>query len=208
MQINQKKNERVTAYIDGFNLYFGMLEAGYNKFKWLDINKLILSLLQPNQTLIDICYFTSRVRNNPSKEKRQSTFIEALESVDVKVIYGNYQANVIKCQRCGHAWNDSKEKMTDVNIATQMIVDAYNDKYDMAMLVSGDSDLVPPINSIHQLFPHKRVFLAFPPARKNNSVAAVAKGHMTIGRNKLLNAQFPSEVVSNSGYMLKKPDNW
>ena len=35
--------------------------------------------------------------------------------------------------------------MTDVNIATQMMIDAFQDKYNMAMLISGDSDLVPPI---------------------------------------------------------------
>ena len=42
--------------------------------------------------------------------------------------------------------------MTDVNIATQMIIDAYQDKYDTAMLISGDSDLVPPIKAINENF--------------------------------------------------------
>lgn len=37
--------------------------------------------------------------------------------------------------------------MTDVNIATAIIVDAYKDAYDMAMLISGDSDLTPPIKA-------------------------------------------------------------
>jgi hypothetical protein len=42
--------------------------------------------------------------------------------------------------------------MTDVNIATQILIDAFQDKYDMTMLISGDSDLVPPIRTIHELF--------------------------------------------------------
>ena len=60
------------------------------------------------------------------------------------------------CNRCGHAWLIAKEKMTDVKIATQIIIDAYNDEYDMAMLISGDSDLVPPINSVHKNFKNNK----------------------------------------------------
>lgn len=98
--------------------------------------------------------------------------------------------------------------MTDVNIATQIIIDAYKDNYDTAMLISGDSDLVPPIKAVHQNFPEKRVFLAFPPKRHNNSVAIAAKGYITIGRKKLKNSQFEEEVAKNNGFILKKPIEW
>ena len=47
---------------------------------------------------------------------------------------------------------DQNEKMTDVNIATHLIIDAFQDRYDMAMLISGDSDLVPPIKAVHSLY--------------------------------------------------------
>lgn len=46
--------------------------------------------------------------------------------------------------------------MTDANIATSMIVDGFKDEYDMAILISGDCDLTPPIKSIHNLFRNKR----------------------------------------------------
>ncbi len=73
------KKERVIVYVDGFNLYFGIKEAGFENCKWLDIYQLILGLFKPNQELL-IKYFTSRVSNNPDKQKRQSTYIEALET--------------------------------------------------------------------------------------------------------------------------------
>jgi hypothetical protein len=38
------KKERVVVYIDGFNLYFGLLEAGLSNCKWLDIKKLVQNL--------------------------------------------------------------------------------------------------------------------------------------------------------------------
>jgi uncharacterized LabA/DUF88 family protein len=208
MQGDEKKRERVVAYIDGFNLYFGIREADFDNCRWLNVQKLALSLLKPHQTLVDVKYFTSRIRNNPDKEKRQTTYLDALESTDTKIIYGKYQDGTIECKRCGHQWRTAKEKMTDVKIATALIVDAYKDEYDMAMLISGDSDLVPPIQEVHNLFKNKRVFIAFPPKRQNSSMATVAKGSEIIGRKKLVDAQFDNEVLSKTGYKLSIPTKW
>lgn len=204
----QEKKERVLAYIDGFNLYFGIRDAGFDKCRWLNVDKLISSLLKPHQTLVGVKYFTSRVSNNPDKQKRQSTYIDALESTGVGIIYGKYQDGSTECSRCGNIWRTAKEKMTDVNIATAIIVDAYKDVYDMAMLVSGDSDLTPPIREVHNLFKQKRIFIAFPPKRHNSAMALVAKGSEIIGRKKLADAQFDEEVTSSTGYKLTIPLEW
>lgn len=208
MQHQEQKKERIIAYIDGFNLYFGMREASFDHCRWLNIKKLIQSLLHPHQELVAVKYFTSRVSNSPDKQKRQSTYIDAIESTGVKVFYGNYQDNTEECKRCGHQWRSAKEKMTDVNIATAMIIDAYNNEYDTAMLVSGDSDLTPPIKAIHSLFTDKRVFIAFPPKRHNSSMSLLAKGSLTIGRKKLVDAQFDNVVLSKIGFQLTKPIEW
>lgn len=208
MQITDNKNDRVIVYIDGFNLYFGMREAGLDSCRWLNVEKMIKKLLQPHQKLVQIKYFTSRVSNSPEKQKRQSTYIDALESTGVEIFYGNYQDGSQECKRCGHIWRTAKEKMTDVNIATTMLVDAFNDAYDMAMLVSGDSDLVPPIKAVHENFSKKRVLVAFPPKRHNSSIALVSKGSLTIGRKTLIDAQFDEIVKSKTGYNLKIPESW
>lgn len=203
-----EKKERVIVYVDGFNLYFGMKEAGFENCKWLDLQLLASNLIKPNQELIEVKYFTSRVGNNPDKQKRQSTYIDALETTNVKVLYGHYQSSSIECKRCGNNWPTYNEKMTDVNIATQMLIDAYQDRFDMAMLISGDSDLVPPIKAIHSLFTQKRVFVAFPPKRRNSSVALNAKGSIIIGRKKLIDSQFPDELTKRGGFILHKPAEW
>lgn len=208
MQKNKNIEERVLAYVDGFNLYFGMREAGYDHCRWLNVQKLIVNLLKPHQILIGVKYFTSRVSHNPDKQKRQSTYIDALESTDIKIIYGNYQDGSTECNRCGHKWRTAKEKMTDVNIATNIIIDAYKNEYDLAILVSGDSDLTPSIREVHTIFKNKRVFIAFPPKRHNNSMALVAKGSEIIGKKRLLDAQFEEHVSSKTGYLLTKPIGW
>jgi len=205
--MEQKKN-RVIVYIDGFNLYFGMKDAGFNQCKWLNVEKLVRSYLTANQELIEIKYFTSRITNNPQKQKRQTTYLEAIETTEVKIIYGLYKAKQIECDNCGHNWNISNEKMTDVNIATHIIIDAFHDKYDTAILISGDSDLVPPIKAVHQNFPNKVVSVFFPPNRHNNTVAGAAKGSQIIGRKKLIDSQFEENVKKKDGFILHKPTDW
>jgi uncharacterized LabA/DUF88 family protein len=207
-QDKKGKSERVIVYIDGFNLYFGMRDAGFDTCRWLNVRELIDSFLLPHQTMIEVKYFTSRVSNNPDKQKRQCTYLEAIDTTDVKIIYGHYQDGEQECKRCGHVWRTAKEKMTDVNIATALLVDAYNDDYDTAILVSGDSDLVPPIRAVHENFPTKKITVFFPPKRHNVTVAAAAKGSMIIGRKKLLDHQFPPNVQKEDGFILRRPAAW
>lgn len=205
--MNAPKN-RVIVYIDGFNLYFGMMDSGLDNCKWLNIEKLIRAYITPNQELIEIKYFTSRITNNPLKQKRQTTYLEALDTTMVNIIYGLYKAKDVECNNCGYNWKVSNEKMTDVNIATHIIIDAFQDGYDTAILISGDSDLVPPIKAVHSNFPQKAVSVFFPPARHNNSVAGAAKGSQTIGKKRLKDSQFESSVTKRDGYVLRKPNEW
>ena len=208
MNLSSKK-ERVIAYVDGFNLYFGMKAGGWNDTLWLNIQKLAHELLKPHQVLLHTKYFTSRVRNNPNKEKRQKTYIEAIETLlDCNIYYGHYQSQVEQCRICGHSYPYANEKMTDVNNAVEILTDAYSDKFDMALLITGDSDLVPPIRAVHKLFNNKRVFVAFPPNRFNISVKDAAKGSLMIGRKKLKDSQFAEKVKKKDGFVLMRPTEW
>ena len=47
-------NKGVIVYVDGFNLYFGMLQAGFDYCKWLDLILLSNNLLKSNQVLIEV----------------------------------------------------------------------------------------------------------------------------------------------------------
>lgn len=206
-QLKMSKN-RVIVYIDGFNLYFGMQDAGIENSKWLNIKSLIESYLTHNQELIEIKYFTSRITNQPGKQKRQTTYLEALETSGVTIIYGLYKAKDIECNNCGHNWSVSNEKMTDVNIATHLLLDAFEDKYDTAILISGDSDLVPPVKAIHKHFNKKSVSVFFPPNRHNVTVAGAAKGSQIIGKKKIKDHQFSLNITKKDGYILTKPESW
>jgi uncharacterized LabA/DUF88 family protein len=199
--------ERVVVYIDGFNLYFGMTSS-FPDIKWLDVELLAKNLLKSNQTLVSVKYFTSLVNHSPQKEKRQQSYLNALKTTDVKIIYGHYKSKPKSCKSCGHSWSDNEEKMTDVNIAVHMVADAIDDLFDCAILISGDSDLVPPITLIHSKFKNKRVTVIFPPNRHNNSVKNVAKGAFILGKQKLKQSQFPDQIPLKNGFILQKPNEW
>jgi len=103
---------------------------------------------------------------------------------------------------------DAQEKMTDVRIATEMIIDAFANNFDVALLISGDSDLVPPIEAIKRAHPHKRVNVAFPPGRNSHWLKQAADGQYMIGRGTLAKNRFPEIVRNSHGVELRQPIEW
>lgn len=203
--------ERVIAYIDGFNLYFGLKDSNFRRFYWLDVTKLTATLLRANQSLVQTKYFTARISANFStaKTRRQATYLDALETLSgLSIFYGHYLRKPARCNSCGATWTIHEEKMTDVRIATELLMDAHSDNFDTALLISGDSDLVPPVNAIHAAFPRKRVIVGFPPGRNSVNLKNAAKGAFHIGRDKLSRSQLPVSVVKPDGFILVRPAKW
>jgi uncharacterized LabA/DUF88 family protein len=202
-------NQRVITYIDGFNLYFGLRSAGWKRFYWLNLQALAQNLLAPGQDLVFTKYFTSRVSYPADKERRQSTFLEALETLsDFRTYYGHYQTNPQRCRQCGHRVWIPSEKMTDVNIAVEMMSDAYQDLCDVSILISADSDLSAPVRAIKELFPEKRVVVAFPPQRHSAQLQRLAHAYLQIGRASLARSLFAENVQKADGFILTRPSEW
>jgi len=201
--------ECVIAYVDGFNLYFGLKSRGWSRYYWLNIQLLAQNLLKPNQRLLLTKYFTARIAGPPDKQRRQSTYIEALETLnDFQIFYGKYQLNPRHCSHCGFQDEVPNEKMTDVNIAVEILKDAYQDKFDVALLISADSDLVPPIKTVRELFPNKRVVIASPPGRYSIDLVNSASKSFVISRRSIAKSLLPEEIEKEDGYILRCPSSW
>lgn len=201
--------QRVIAYIDGFNLYFGIRSKGWRRYYWLNPRLLIENLLKSGQQLFLTKYFTARVSHNPGKHKRQATFLEAVGTLpDTQIYYGHYLPKAQKCRCCGAIWESHEEKMTDVNIAVELLNDAYADAFDTALLLSADSDLTTPVESVLRRFPEKRIVIVCPPNRQSKRLEQTASASFRIGRKKLQDSQFPDEVTKPGGYVLKRPASW
>ena len=213
---------RVVAYIDGFNLYFGLREAGLRRFYWLDVVALCRNLLKPDQDLVAVKYFTSRVSgahpaDSPTaaflreeSRRRQGVYLDALGSLPgLNVIEGKFLAkSKLKCFRCGSLIHTFEEKMTDVNIATHLLIDAHQNTFDTALLISADSDLVPPVKIVGNNFPGKRVVAAFPPKRWSNDLAQAATAKFQIGNAILARSQLPDVVPLARGNRAVRPSQW
>jgi len=203
---------RVIAYVDGYNLYYGLRAKGWKSLYWLDIRSLVRNLVKPDQYLVHTKYFTARVSStaaDPRKSKRQGTYLEALETLpDFSIYYGHYLPKLVACHKCGSVWVTHEEKMTDVNIAVELLSDAYEDAFDTALLVSGDSDLSGAVQRTQALFSGKRVVVAFPPARASERLRNLATASFTIGRAILAKSLFPPVLTKADGYRLCKPPEW
>ncbi|MGB6165858.1 MAG: NYN domain-containing protein [Pseudonocardiaceae bacterium] len=201
---------RVAVYVDGFNLYFGLKAKYGRKYLWLDLQALATSLLRPGQTLEQITYFTARVRNDPEGQRRQSDYLDALASYSsrVTVVDGRFQEKPRRCRDCGAAWTVYEEKETDVNIAAALIEDAVLDRYDTALLISADSDLCPAIVTMKRLCPEKKIIAAFPPKRHSADLKRAVDGYLSLGDDKVRQAQLPTEVVNCAGITLRRPKHW
>ncbi len=202
---------RVIAYIDGFNLYFGLRAAGLKVGYWLDVGRLSERLLRSDQVLVRTRYFTARIRGSGPKladVHRQTTYLDALATrPSVTIQEGHFLEKIAQCKACGATWPTYEEKMTDVNIAVAMLADAFEDRFDTALVVSGDSDLTTPIQQIRERFPSKRVIVAFPPKRNSASLQAAATGFLRIGAADIRQSQLP-ETVEAGQVVLRRPITW
>ena len=147
---------RTFIYIDGFNFYYGAVKD--TPYKWLDFKKLFEYLTDPSHQIISIKYFTAKVTGkiDPDQPVRQKTYIRALRKYipEISVYYGKFLShNVFKPLAYPIDKNlfgknikfvnviKTEEKGSDVNLAVQLLNDAWLDLHDCAVIVSNDSDL-------------------------------------------------------------------
>ena len=156
-------------------------------------------MLSDRQHLTAIKYFTAPITGSKGKQDRQNAFLDALRTFpEIEIIFGRFQNDPKHCDRCGHSNFHPQEKKTDVNIATNLICDALGDKYDTAILVTADSDIVPAIQAVRKLKPTKRIVVAFPPGRYSKELENVAHASIKIWEPLLRKSRL-QEVIKRNG---------
>ena len=206
------KKKRAILYVDGFNLYYGIRGFTNPCVKWLNLESLGESFVDANTKLIEVKYFTAEIkfdeeRDNRDSCRRQTAYIKALEAfcTKIKIIYGSFLYKDRRCQECKRVSRIPEEKRTDVNIASHLIQDAYEDNFDCAFLISGDSDLTMPIQIVKSL--GKNVIVVFPPKRKSKELEKHASNLFHININMLRKHLLPS-TFSKEGKKHQCPEEW
>ena len=136
---------KVISYVDGLNLYHAIDDLNRPHLKWVDLWALSQSLLRPGQQLVAVNYFSAYATWMPARYKRHRTYVAALKTKGVSIHLANFKIKQQKCYTCSATWKSREEKETDVAIAAHLVSDALRDRFDLAILITADSDLKPAI---------------------------------------------------------------
>jgi uncharacterized LabA/DUF88 family protein len=206
---------RTWVYIDGFNLYYGAVRG--TPFKWLDVAAMCRKLL-PRHHVDRIKYFTARVAariGDPGQPTRQQAYLRALRTTpNLQIVYGHFLSNRVRmpvadCPPFAQRYEwviKTEEKGSDVNLATHLLADAFRHRFEVAVVVSNDSDLTEPIRVVKEdlryivgiLNPHRH------PSRELLRVASFFKH---IRKGVLASSQLAAVLRDRDG-VVRKPPAW
>jgi len=198
------------TYIDGFNLYNGMMDENnyipgdpspipLRKYLWLNLHDLILSYLPLDYKISKLYYFTSPILNDEPAKKRQQVYWKAIKRIPgADIQLGKFKPS----------GNSTAEKQTDVKIALQMYCDALENDDICMVLMSGDSDQVPTLKRIIGLKKNIELYVLFPPSRVSEDLRDLIPNHCSIGYKHLRAYQFPDVIHRGNAPDIIRPIEW
>ena len=204
-------------YIDGFNLYYRALKD--TPFRWPDLSKLAEALF-PRDTIHMVCYFTARLDwrpSNPGQPQRQQAYLRALATVPgLEIHYGSFRSGVkhrplvepVPGLPSRVLVRNPEEKGSDVNLATRLLVDGFNEQHEQAVVVSNDADFASAMRYVRDDL-SLRVTLVNPDPR-TPSPAKLARSATYVKRlwkSHLRQSQFPDTLRDEIG-VITKPVGW
>lgn len=224
---------RAVFYIDGFNFYF--LRTKYQpQFKWLNM-KALADLIVPEDTIVhSVNYYTAPVSGkiDDGAPRRQQALMSALRTVpeisiyNGRFLYSQKWAGLVIPPRAKpdtYIWampppavvyvTKVEEKGSDVNLGVHLVRDAFVDRFDVAYVITNDTDLVEPIRIVTSEVGKKVCIVA--PCRPRSTVPIpspslerVATFKHYIDDAELAASQFP-EVIKRPGKTdLVRPETW
>lgn len=206
---------RTNIYVDGFNLYYGALRK--TPYRWVNLEALF-QLLLPRNPIDQIKYFTALVSarpNDPSQPQRQQLYLRALATLPkVSVHLGHFLVHEVSMPLVvppGHAQQyvkviKTEEKGSDVNLATHLLHDAHMDRFDVAVVVSNDSDLLGPIKIVRSEL-GKKVGVLNPQKHPSRAILPHIDFIKQIRSGALGASQFPDQLQDETG-QFSKPLSW
>ena len=206
-----------SVYVDGFNLYYRAVRD--TDFKWLDLRKLAQTLF-PRDDIKHILYFTAIVISRPNdaqQQQRQQAYLRALSTLPgLKITYGTFRSltkrrplvTPIAGLPAYVKVRDVEEKGTDVNLATRLVSDGFQRKYEQAVVLSNDSDLASAIRCVRNEI-GLRVVLVNPDGKNHSprSLSDAATYVRRLRKSHLRRSQFPAVLTDNIG-SITKPTTW
>lgn len=226
----QQKN-RAIVYFDGFNFYYGCFKssrsADWRACKWLDLEAFCAGMFA-HLEIRRIRYFTARIAPSPldpGAELRQAEYLRAIATLPTVSLHeGTYSMMRKERYLADPASHPptlavphrkvpvivNEEKGSDVSLATYLVADAFRDEFDIAIVISNDSDLYEPIRIVSDPDELDKPVLLVNPhphrvASRLRQMPGVQYWKMTL--NKLQDAQLPDRIQDHAG-VITKPPTW
>ena len=206
------------VYIDGFNFYYGALKS--SGYKWIN-PAMLAEKMFPNKNIGRIKFFTAPVKfrpDNPSQVNDQRTYWRALKTIsNLEIVEGKFYTSRVRMPRVPSGQlvevEKSEEKGSDVNIAAHMLTDGFLKRYSTAILFSGDSDLVTPVQMVRDVL-GLDVIVVNPQLKssKNKRSSKMLREAASMYRpdikdSYLKDSQFPDVFCDKHG-RIEKPKSW
>lgn len=212
---------RIFVYVDAFNFYHGLTKN--TPYRWCDLSKLC-SVLLPNDPINVIKVFTAYSKSfpcNPNAPQRQRIYLRALKTIPNLEIYTSKFSSATRYFPCADnlpatnmvAVRFSKEKGSDVKLASQLLLDGFRDRYDMAVVFTNDSDMVMPIQIVRYEL-RKRIGICLttrppdPSRPGSKDLMKAANFSKLITAEMLAASQFLDRFVDANGKLIEKPEGW
>jgi uncharacterized LabA/DUF88 family protein len=224
---------RTNVYVDAFNVYYGSTKD--TPYRWLNLARLC-EIMLANNVINQIKVFTGIVKprpNDPQQPVRQQTYLRALRTIpNLTIIEGSFLTHRRNFPKAKPRRDGSleyvevlytEEKGSDVNLASHLLYDAFVGDYEVAVIVSNDSDLAEPVRMVKVLL-RKKVGILNPqinrPEYRNKQgnidysrvkfsyeLRRYANFYKAITEEALRLSQFPDEMSDASG-TFRKPATW
>ncbi len=216
---------KTIVYVDGYNLYYGLLRR--SPYKWLDLFTLFQTHVLQDAEVIEVRYYTApvlaRMCDDARSPQRQRTYLQALRKHlpgKVTIIEGKMLAStpVLRLADSIPACPDVErvrvhdfvEKKTDVNLACDMLTHAWTGACEQQVLCSNDSDLQAALAAVKRDHPQVRVGLVAPVQGQDKrsmsrDLADQADWAKCLSPQHLAKAQLPDKIFGTS---IRKPEGW
>jgi len=201
----------VCAYVDGFNLYHALLKFQDQRVKWLDLTALCNRLIYPqSETITTIYYFSAFAHWLPSSKARHVEYVKALSASGIVPVMGHFKEKDRGCKGCGKRWKGHEEKETDVSIGITLLNDAYKNRFETALLITRDSDLMPAVRMVRAEFPKKQIIAVAPPMMgHSNDLLTVCHAKRKITPTQVWQCLLPQQIYDAAGVVVAtRPTNY
>jgi uncharacterized LabA/DUF88 family protein len=228
----------MVVYIDGFNLYYSIRTTHYRWLDLLALSRHLFPEHEIQRVKYFTALVSGELEDDPGARARQKTYLRALRALGPELeihegSFARHKARMALASSKGSRWRrwllalalgdrqileqnvpkvrvwKVEEKGSDVNLASQLIADAYEEKFDVAAVLSNDVDLEYPLRFVRERLGKPVIVFNAASFRQKRLAPKDTPGssYVRIKGKSLSACQLPESMSDERG-RFKRPPGW